>query len=267
MAKKTSAYHFSYDAPVILSFVIASATILAVDSLFLHGKLIDAAFTCRTLHPSEGLGFDFKNGLDYLRMISHILGNPGWENLLLNSAFLLLLGPTLEERYGSAMLLVMMVMTALVSGVLLVCFGSGNATGSSCIVFMLILLSALTAIAKKDIEISWILTFILYTAYRMVSSTKDFKLPAADSTNASSLSAFLLFLKLNLHTFIDLFSGIIGSLFGLLVSPKKRSAPTKKKTVKAKEETAYTDYDYSSQDKTYAEERGPGDEVVGTLEL
>ena len=192
MAKKSSAYHFSYDAPVILSFVIASTIILAVDELFLHGKLISAAFTCRTLHPADGIGFDFKNGLDYLRMISHILGNPGWESLLLNSAFLLLLGPTLEERYGSAMLLVMLVMTALVSGVLLVCFGSGNATGSSCIVFMLILLSALTAIAKKDIEFSWILTFILYTAYRMVSATKNFKASSADT---ASVTAFLLFLK------------------------------------------------------------------------
>ncbi len=263
---KNSSYTFSYDAPVTLTFVLASTLILALDALFFHGPVTARLLSCPAIHPLQGNPFDFKNGLDYLRMISHTLSNPGWETLLLNSAFLLLLGPTLEERYGSVMLLIMIIATSLISGVLLVCFGNGSPAGGSCIVFMLILLSAITAISKKNIQFSWILTFVLYTAYRMVSATR-IMLPQAQAAS-SATGELLQFLKLNLLTFIDLFSGLVGSFFGFMVSPggrssaKRTSASRTKasaaKTKKSEEET----YDSSYQEATLHDE-----ETIGTIDL
>ncbi|MBR3549180.1 MAG: hypothetical protein IKN90_03790, partial [Treponema sp.] len=48
-----------------------------------------------------------------------------------------------------------------------------------------------------------------------------------DAQLSSSGNGFLLFMKKNAVTFISLAGGICGSLFGFLVSPKKRAAPRK----------------------------------------
>ena len=271
MAKKND-YRFSYDSPVVISFVLLGVIALAVDSLALNGKLQELAFTC---HAFRKGGFDFKNGFEYLRLFSHIFGSTSWELLLLNSAFLLLLGPSLEEKYGSLLLSLMIVITAFVSGLLMAATGFCTFTGSSCIVFMMILLASLTAFSKKTVEFSWILTFLLYTGYKMVSQAGT-----GTGTNAAAKS-FADFLILNIPTFIDLAAGIIGSLLAFLLTPKKRGAakktpakaskkkaasPASQKTVSYGDDyTSYNDYSETHYGSEPTVSSSDDETIVGTL--
>ena len=61
--------------------------------------------------------FNFKSVLDYVKLFTHVLGHVSWGHVMGNLSFILLLGPLLEERYGSPMLALMMTVTALVTGV------------------------------------------------------------------------------------------------------------------------------------------------------
>ncbi|MBK7192253.1 MAG: rhomboid family intramembrane serine protease [Myxococcales bacterium] len=47
---------------------------------------------------------------------THILGHAGWDHLLANFSIILIIGPILEERHGSASLLAMIAVTALITG-------------------------------------------------------------------------------------------------------------------------------------------------------
>lgn len=234
--QKKSKLHLKYDSPVTLTFVLLSTLILALDSFALKGFLTTNIFIC---HGSKAVGniaaFDYKNFLDYLRLFTHILGSSGWQSLLANSTFILLLGPTLEERYGSPILLLMIVLTSLVGGVLNACLVPFFESGSQSIVFMMICLAAITAFSKKEIPLSWIIVFVLYFALKLCSSYSDFSSSSSAPFSLSSTSSgkkldFIEFLTLNLNTFTSLAAGIVGSLFGFLVSPKKRSSSENSKT-------------------------------------
>ena len=53
----------------------------------------------------------------YVGFVSHILGHGNWEHLIGNFMLILLLGPILEERHGSGSLLIMVLITALFTGI------------------------------------------------------------------------------------------------------------------------------------------------------
>lgn len=279
---KKSKLRLKYDSPVTLTFVLLSTLILVLDSFLLKGFLTTNIFIC---HGSKAVGnigaFDYKNLLDYLRLFSHTLGSFGWQSFLTNSTFILLLGPTLEERYGSPILLLMIVITSLVSGVLNACLVPFFTSGSQSIVFMMICLAAITAFAKKEIPLSWIIVFILYLALKLSTSYSEQK-----NSSAAQKIDFINFLTLNLNTFTSLASGIVGSLFGFLVSPKKRNSAEKSKN-SSKDEKAFSKAFYkdektvsSSEDKTQkfdykqkksninTEKSSNSDEtIIGSIEL
>lgn len=80
----------SYNSPVVLTFVLICLVVLILGFLTL-GKSTSLLFM--TYHSSL---FD---PLTYVRFFSHVFGHNGWEHLLNNAAFLLLLGPMLEEKH------------------------------------------------------------------------------------------------------------------------------------------------------------------------
>ena len=85
-----------------------------------------------------------KDPLFYIRLFGHVLGHASWDHFLNNMLLLLVVGPPMEEKYGSKPLLCGMVFTALVTGVLqCVLFPRSGLLGASGIVFMLIMLSSL----------------------------------------------------------------------------------------------------------------------------
>ena len=82
-----------------------------------------------------------KDPLFYLRLFGHVLGHADLDHFLNNMLLFLVIGPPMEEKYGSIPLLKAIVLTALVSGVLQCLLFPGVALlGASGIVFMLIML-------------------------------------------------------------------------------------------------------------------------------
>ena len=56
--------------------------------------------------------------LTYLRLFTHVFGHDGWQHFIGNMAYILLLGPMLEEKHGPMKIIEVIAVTALVTGVI-----------------------------------------------------------------------------------------------------------------------------------------------------
>jgi membrane associated rhomboid family serine protease len=191
--------HIQYNSPVILTYtficsfilLIGSVTALPIMSLF-------------TVYPTMSLS----NPVDYFRLFSHVIGHGDWNHLLSNFMLILLLGPMLEEKYGSNNLLTMMFLTALVTGILNVIFFSSGLLGASGIVFMMILLSSMTNLRQGKIPLTFVLVLILFLGKEVIN----------------------IFSNNNVSEFAHIIGGICGAVFGFMggvVDKKKTSIGNK----------------------------------------
>ena len=81
--------------------------------------------------------------LTYLRFFTHVLGHIGWAHFIGNASYLLLLGPLLEEKYGSKAILEIIGVTALVTGLInYIFFPHVALCGASGVAFAFIVLSS-----------------------------------------------------------------------------------------------------------------------------
>ena len=80
-----------FNAPVILGFVFACFIVQLFNTIS-SGRTGEILFM--TYHSS------LKNPLTYIRFFTHVLGHNGWEHLISNMVYVLLLGPLLEEKYA-----------------------------------------------------------------------------------------------------------------------------------------------------------------------
>ncbi len=180
-----------YNSPVILTFSLISAAVLLIDQLT-GGAFIRAFFV---LYPE----FNFTSPLSWLRLFSYVMGHANWNHLISNFSFIMLIGPVLEEKYGSGPILLMMLVTALATAVVHNVFmRTTGLYGASGIVFMLILLSSFTNIRAGELPVTFILIVILYLARELVS--------ALTPNTVSQLA--------------HIAGGVIGGLFGFLFAGK-----------------------------------------------
>ncbi|MDE7324567.1 MAG: rhomboid family intramembrane serine protease [Lachnospiraceae bacterium] len=101
--------------------------------------------------------------LTYVRMIGHVFGHAGWEHFIGNIMLLLIVGPLLEEKYGSSNILFVILATALVTGIAnYVFFPRVQLLGASGVVFAFILLSPFTSVKEGSIPITLVLVAALY---------------------------------------------------------------------------------------------------------
>ncbi|MEO0473153.1 MAG: rhomboid family intramembrane serine protease [Bacteroidota bacterium] len=191
-----------YNAPVILTFTLISTAVLIISQFAVD---IMPFFT---IYPVV----EPTNPIWYLRLFSHVIGHGGWPHLVGNFTFILLIGPILEEKYGSRDLLFMMAVTALVTGVLhLIISGFGltgeptGLLGASGIVFMLILLSSVTN-SKGGIPLTFVLIVILFLGTEVIGSFAD--------DNISQLAHII--------------GGILGGIFGFFLKGRKVNNTAKK---------------------------------------
>ena len=145
-----------YNAPTTLTFSFFCAGIVFLDHFVLHG-LTRAFFTV----PSAE-AFNLLRPINYLRLFTHIAGHADWAHLMTNLAYILLLGPMLEETYGSLTMFLMIMVTGFVTGVLNACFLPHPLLGASGVVFMMILLASFTNHGKNDVPLTFILIVFLY---------------------------------------------------------------------------------------------------------
>lgn len=172
-----------YNSPVILTFSLLACAVMII-SVFTAGYSTQFLFTA---WPSGLL-----NPLSYLRMFTHVLGHSSWEHLFGNLTLLLLIGPLLEEKYGSITMIIMICITACITGIINTVFMNTGLLGASGIVFMLILLSSFANIKSGQIPLTFIIIVVLFLG-------KEF---AASFANDS------------ISQFAHIMGGICGSIFG-----------------------------------------------------
>jgi len=115
----------TFNAPVVLTVAII-AFIVSIVSFFVMPLNHTLAF-------SGLLSF---NPLNLLRLLTYPLAHGDFYHLFGNLMFLLLLGPVLEEKYGSWCLLMMFALTSIVSGLIIGMLPMGGIMGASGLVFM-----------------------------------------------------------------------------------------------------------------------------------
>jgi rhomboid protease GluP len=177
-----------YNSPVILSFSFICAIVFGLNLLTANSLL--SWFTAPVV-----FNFGIKG---ILSMFSYIFGHANMDHLLGNLMFILLLGPIIEEKYGSSKLLVMIVLTAFATSLLNILFFNSGIIGASGIVFMLIVLISFTNVESGKIPLTFILILLLYLGREVINS----------------------FQMDNISQFGHIIGGVCGSLFGFAKSMK-----------------------------------------------
>jgi len=186
-------FRISYNAPVVLTFALLAVAVFIIGSQVSSFRLWFVAWP------------EFRDTRSYVGLISHILGHASWEHLLGNFMLILLIGPILEERFGSLQLLVMILVTALVTGVVNVAVSNDALLGASGIVFMMILLASTANIRAGEIPLTFIAVAVIYLGGEVVK--------AFDKDNISQLGHVL--------------GGVSGAAFGFLHARNKGDSPAK----------------------------------------
>ena len=150
-----------YNAPVTLTFALLSAVALAL-SHYTSGASNRLLFMVYRA--------PFTDPLMYLRLFTHALGHSGTAHYINNFIIILLVGPMLEEKYGAKPMIIMMVITAFVTGLLWVIMSPYAKLGASGIVFMLILLSSFANLQKGRVPLTLILAVVIYLGREVVSA-------------------------------------------------------------------------------------------------
>lgn len=177
-----------YNSPMILTFALIAFGIQMIDA-FLVKRFTESFFAL-------GPGPSFSEPLNYFRIFSHVLGHADWNHLFNNLIYILLLGPLLEEKYKSTSLLVMILITALATGVVSAFVFNTGLMGASGVVFMLIILASIVDIKKGTIP----LTFVLVAAIFIGSELRN--ILKADNISQTA----------------HIIGGASGALFGFLLA-------------------------------------------------
>ncbi len=153
---------FRYNAPVTLTLALVSAAVLALDQ-FTGSTIVTAYFSAPAYLGTGG-------ALTWVRLFTHVIGHASWAHLVANFSFILLIGPVLEEKFGSGIVLLMTLITAGVTGLLNALLVHAGLLGASGVVFMLILLSSFTNIRSGEIPLTFLLVVALYLVREFVAA-------------------------------------------------------------------------------------------------
>ncbi len=179
----------SYNSPVVLNF-----TVLAVVVYLLTHVLFPPLLDWFVTYPS----FNFLQPLSYFRLFSHVLGHANLSHLIGNFTYILLLGPILEEKYGSQNLIIMILLTAVITSILNMMFMNAGLLGASGIVFLFIMLASFTSFRSGEIPLTFILVFGLFIGQELLNGFKNDQI----------------------SQFAHILGGIIGSIFGFNLNKK-----------------------------------------------
>lgn len=150
----------TYNSPVVLTFEAISlvSLLLGYATNGLSTQLLFCVYRSSFLDP-----------LTYVRLFGHVLGHANLEHYVSNMLYILLLGPILEEKYGSARLLSMILVTAFVTGMINTLFCSTGLLGASGVVFMMIVLSSMVSFRHGQIPLTMILVVVLYLGNEVIN--------------------------------------------------------------------------------------------------
>ena len=143
----------------------------------------------------------FADPLTYIRFFGHVLGHANFEHFIGNIMLIVVIGPMLEEKYGSKDLLTIMVITAFVTGLFHFIFFPGvQLLGASGIVFTFILLASFTGYKGGSIPLTFIVVAILYIGNELYQCA---------------------FVNDNIANLTHIVGGLVGAFFGFILNKKK----------------------------------------------
>ncbi len=184
-------FKITFNSPVVLGFIFISLAVLLLGFVTL-GKSNELLFM--TYHST------LTNPLTYVRFFTHVLGHSGWEHYIGNAAYILLLGPMLEEKYGSKRIVQVIVITALVTGLMnYFLFPQVALCGASGVVFAFILLTSFTSFKNGEIPLTFILVAVIFLGQQVYEGV---------------------FLQDNISNLSHVVGGIIGSVAGYNLNKK-----------------------------------------------
>ena len=182
----------SFNSPVILGFTILCFIALLLNQIT-GGVTNDTLFS--VYHSS------LLNPLTYVRFLGHVVGHAGWEHFIGNIMLILVVGPLLEEKYGSFNMVVVIITTAIVTGVVnYIFFPSTQLLGASGVVFALILLSSFVSIKEGTIPLTFILVVLIYIGGQVYDG---------------------LFVKDNVSNLTHILGGVVGAGLGFAMNKNK----------------------------------------------
>ncbi len=181
----------SYNSPVILTFFLISLSALILNFVTL-GKTNELFFS---VYKSS-----FTDPLTYVRMVGHVFGHANFSHFFGNMLIILLIGPILEEKYGSKTIAILILFTAVITGIFNVVFTNNMLLGASGIAFMFTILISVVNLEKGKIPLTLILISVMYIGNEVF-------LGITSDDNVSRMTHIL--------------GGALGAVFGYVLNAKK----------------------------------------------
>ena len=146
--------NISMNSPVVLGFTAVCSMALVLG--YATGGATTNAFLS-AYHSS------LSSPMTWWRFAGHVFGHAGWQHFIGNIMLILVIGPMAEEKYGSGKLLMVILATALTTGIAhYVFFPHARLLGASGVVFSLILLASVTGAKDGGIPLTFLLVAGLY---------------------------------------------------------------------------------------------------------
>ena len=141
------------NAPVILLFVTACSIIYCFTATIGGERILGVHDTWNTFRP-----------LQYTSLITHIFAHSSLNHLRGNVTHLLLVGPSVENEFGSKNLAIIMGIVSVVSAFVHILLGStrSHQLGASGVVFACILLNSLVSADNGRIPVAFVLIAVMY---------------------------------------------------------------------------------------------------------
>lgn len=148
-----------YNSPVVLSYALISFVVLllgiATDNQ--TNQLLFSVYSSSVTDP-----------LAYFRVFLHVLGHTSYAHYISNMLIILVIGPALEEKYGSKRIFWSIVCTAFVTGIFQMLFFDDALLGASGVVFMMIVMASYSGIRQGHIPLTLILVVLLYLGEEVI---------------------------------------------------------------------------------------------------
>lgn len=182
----------TFNSPVTLGFIFLCLVVLILNfvTVGLTNQMLFMTYHSSLLSP-----------LTYVRLFTHVLGHSGWQHFIGNASYILLLGPMLEEKYGGQRLVMVILITAAVTGLVnYILFPNAALCGASGVVFAFILMTSFTGFKQGEIPLTFILVTIVFIGQQVYEG---------------------LFLQDDISNLTHIVGGIIGAIVGYKLNKKK----------------------------------------------
>ena len=193
MTNNRSKLKITFNSPAILVFALA-CVVVQVLNVLTHGESNRVLFS--TYRSS------LINPLTWVRCVTHVLGHADWGHLLNNMMLLLVLGPMLEEKYGTKNVAFVMLATAVATAVVnMIFFPNVALCGASGVVFAFILLTSFTGFHEGEIPVTVILVALIFIGQQVYEG---------------------IFVKDNISNLSHIIGGIVGAAVGFVLNRKPK---------------------------------------------